>query len=195
MQTIRTTIKRVAVIAAIGTMTTLAIAEETPPTVVELSGGRLFQQSAHRLYEVNAAQHKVRPLRVPATFKHSLTSASSIVFPVSRSKMIDGKEYVLVVVNQASSANPTGFCGVGEEGTLYVLDLHDLTADPRFSLPVQSCLKTIDLSSDGMKSPYSAIAWSESPIGVQVSWELDAKGNKATRTFRYESGKFVEAVQ
>ena len=195
MRTTWSTIKHVMMIAAIGAMTTLASAEEQAPTAVELSGGRLFQQSTHRLYEVNAIQHDIRPVQIPAKFKHSLASASSIVFPVSHSKMIDGREYVLVVVNQASSANPTGFCGVGEEGTLYVLELHDFTADPRFSLLVQSCLKTIDLSSDGVKSRYSAISWSESPIGVRVSWETDARGSEATRIFRYENGKFVEATQ
>ncbi|MEQ5840339.1 hypothetical protein N0A02_12965 [Paraburkholderia acidicola] len=195
MQTIGAAIKRATAIAAIGAVTTLAIAEEAPPGAVELSERRLFQQRAHRLYEVDAAQHSAQPVQVPATFKHSLASASSIVFPVSHSKMIDGKEYVLVVVNQASSLNPSGFCGVGEEGTLYVLRLHDLTASPRFSLPVQSCLNTIDLSSDGVKSPYSAISWSESPVGVRVSWQHDSKGNEVVRTFRYENGKFVGATQ
>jgi hypothetical protein len=193
MRTIWSTIERAVVIVALGTVTMLAIAEEQPPTAVELSGGRLFQQNAHRLYEVNAAQHTVRPLRVSGMFKHSLVSASSIVFPASHSRLIDGKEYVLVVVNQASSSNPTGFCGGGEEGTLYVLELHDVTADLRFALPVQSCLKTIDLSSDGVKSPYSAISWSDSPIGVRVSWQQDEKGNEATRMFRYENGTFAEA--
>ncbi|KLU22962.1 hypothetical protein EOS_27945 [Caballeronia mineralivorans PML1(12)] len=194
MRTIWSTIERAVLVLALGAVTTLATAGEQTPTAVELSGSRLFQQNAHRLYEANATQHEVRLLRVSAAFKHTLASASSIVFPVSHSQVIDGKEFVLVVVNQASSSNPTGFCGVGEEGTLYVLELHDLTADPRFSLPVQSCLKTIDLSSDGVKSPYSAISWSESPVGLRVSWQQDAKGNEATHTFRYENGKFVEAT-
>jgi hypothetical protein len=191
----RSTIKPLMLIAAIGAMTTLARAEEQTPTAVKLSGGRLFQQSAHRLYEVNATQRDIRPVQIPAGFKHLLANASSIVFPVSHSETIDGREYVLVVVNQASSSNPTGFCGTGEEGTLYILELRGFTAEPRFSLLVQSCLKTIDLSSDGVKSPYSAISWSESPIGVRVSWETDASGNEATRVFRYQNGKFVEATQ
>lgn len=195
MRTIWSIIKRTTVFAAIGAVTTLAIAEDPPPPAVELSGGRLFQQNAHRLYETNAIQHKIQPVQVPVTLKHSLASASSIVFPVSHSKMIDGQEYVLVVVNHASSSNPSGFCGVGEEGTLYVLQLHDSAAEPRFSLPVQSCLNTIDLSSDGVKSPYAAISWSESPVGVRVSWQQDAKGNEVARTFRYENGKFMEEAQ
>jgi hypothetical protein len=188
-------IARATLLVANGMITAQAIAGEQPPTAVELTGGRLFQQAAHRLYEADETRHEVRSVRVPAKLNRSFKSASSIVFPASHSMVIDGKEYVLVVVNQASSSNPTGFCGVGEEGTLYVLELHDLAAAPRFSLPVQSCLKTIDLRSDGVKSPYTAISWSESPAGVRVSWDLDAKGNDATRTFRYEGGRFVEMAQ
>ncbi|TKC86845.1 hypothetical protein FAZ69_19595 [Trinickia terrae] len=72
------------------------------------------------------------------------------------------------------------------ENPVMQLDVGELTIFQQYGEFVKFQLKNRQLIqiSDGVESPYSAISWSESPIGVRVSWELDAKGGKVARTFR-----------
>jgi hypothetical protein len=177
-------------------VSSLAIAETPSPETVNLEGGRVLLQKDRKLVEVDAAHSKEFPLRFPATFKRSVTTASSVAFPADRSRVIDGKEYILVVVNQSSSNNPMGYCGAGEEGTLYVFQIEGNKAEPRFSFPVQSCLKSVALATEtGTKSPYLAIAWNDAPIGIKIVWEHDADKGPASQLYRFQGGTFVAARQ
>lgn len=170
----------------------ITFADIPAPTQVDLVGGRRVQQKEHQIYELDATRHKVSVIQLPDALKRAFATSSSIAFPDSHSRLIAGKEYFLVVVNQSSSLNPTGYCGAGEEGKLYALELHDGFAMPRFSALVQSCLKDIYLASEsGMKSGYLAITWNDSPEGIQVHWDIYGDVGDVTRFYPYENGRFV----
>lgn len=189
-------IKRLVLLVALGATSASALAEVPPPTQIDLAGGRLVQQKDSRLFTVDAEKHKVLPIQVPPALRRALKTSSSIAFPADHSRLIDGNEYILVVVNQSSSSNPTGYCGAGEEGTLYALELHDSAAVPRFALPVQSCLKDLDLASDSnQKSGYLAITWKDAPVGIQVRWDVYGDKSDVSRFYKYQGGQFIEATQ
>jgi hypothetical protein len=189
-------IKQLVLLVALSASVASTFAEVPSPTQINLAGGRLVQQKDNRLFTVDAARHKVSTIQVPPALKRALKTSSSIAFPVDHSRLIDGNEYVLVVVNQSSSSNPTGFCGAGEEGTLYALELHDGEAVPRFSLPVQSCLKDLDLASDSnQKSGYLAITWTDTPVGIQIRWDIYGDKSDVSRLYKYQNGQFIEATQ
>ncbi|WP_156954582.1 hypothetical protein [Paraburkholderia acidipaludis] len=174
----------------------LASAETPPPDAVNLEGGRVLLQKGKRLVEVDAATKKEFPTRFPTSVRRAVSTASSIGFPADRSRIIDGKEYALVVVNQSSSNNPMGYCGAGEEGRLYILQLEGNKAELPLSLPVQSCLKSVALNTDtGTKSPYLAITWSDAPTGFKIDWEHDADKGRTSQLYRFQDGTFVAVGQ
>ncbi len=153
-------------------------------------------QKGRKLVEVNEVTKKELVLRFPAGVKRAVSTASSVGFPANRSRVMDGKEYMLVVINQSSSSNPMGFCGAGEEGTLYVLQIEGDKADVRFSLPVQSCLKSIALDTEtGTRSPYLAITWNDTPTGIKIAWEHHAEKGPTTQLYRFQDGSFVAEDQ
>lgn len=186
-------IKRLLLFIILGVINSIAFAKVFSPTEIYLGDGRLVQQDGNLLFTVDAKKRKILPIKVPLALKQALKTSSSIAFPSDHSRLIDGKEYILVVVNQPSSSNPTGYCGAGEEGMLYALELHESTAVPHFSLPVQSCLKDMDLASDSnQKSGYLAITWQETPIGIQVRWDIYGNESDVSRFYKYQDGRFVE---
>lgn len=74
-----------------------------------------------------------------------------------------------------------------------MLELHGTHAVPRFSLPVQSCLDSVSLDTDGgAQSPYLAIAWRDDPVGLDIRWESLAHGGATHRVYRFVNGTFVE---
>ncbi|AOI94090.1 hypothetical protein WS58_16425 [Burkholderia pseudomultivorans] len=87
-----------------------------------------------------------------------------------------------------------GFCGAGEESTLYVLQVNGNAATPIYSMPVQSCLHSVSLYSDGdYRSPWLAIEWIENPLGLKITWtNIDDAGN-ATREYRYNGRTFIRS--
>ena len=189
-------IKALVIAMALSGVSAIGFAELPAPTQVELASGRRVQQKDNRLYEIDAGKQKVSLLELPPALKRAIATSSSVAFPDDHSRLIEGKEYFLMVVNQSSSSNPAGYCGAGEEGTLYALELRDGAAMPRFSTLVQSCLKDFDLASDsGMKSGYLAIKWKDSPIGVQVHWDIYGNASDVSRFYRYERGAFVADKQ
>ncbi|CAE6934651.1 hypothetical protein [Paraburkholderia domus] len=189
-------IKVVIIATVLSGISAIGFAEMPAPTQVDLARGRRVQQKENRLYEVDASKHKVSVIQLPPAFKRAVATSSSIAFPDDHSRLIEGKEYFLVVVNQSSSSNPTGYCGAGEEGTLYALELRDGAAVPRFSTLVQSCLKDFDLASDsGVKSGYLAIKWKNSPVGIQVHWDIYGNASDVNSFYRYEGGAFVADKQ
>jgi hypothetical protein len=174
----------------------LAIAETPSPDAVSLEGGRVLLQNGRKLIEVDAATKKELPLRFPASVKRAISTASSIGFPVDKSRVIDGKEYELVVINQSSSNNPMGYCRAGEEGTLYVLQIEGQKAELRFSLPVQSCPKSISLDTEtGTRPPYLAITWNDTPAGINVAWEHVGEKGRTNRLYRFRNGIFLAVGQ
>ena len=189
-------IKAIVIATVLSGTSAIGFAEMRAPTQVDLASGRRVQQKENRLYEVDASKHTISAIQFPPSFKHAIATSSSIAFPDDHSRLIDGKEYFLVVVNQSSSSNPTGYCGAGEEGTLYALELRDGAAVPRFSTLVKSCLKDFDLASDsGMKSGYLAIKWKDSPVGIQVHWDIYGNASDVSSFYRYEGGAFVADKQ
>lgn len=196
MRTISLEIKRWLCLMTLSMITSMAFAKASSPTVIYLSGGRLVQQRDNLLFAADAQKRNVLRVKVPPALGKALKTSSSIVFPADHSRLIDGKEYILVVVNQPSSSNPTGYCGAGEEGVLYVLELHDRTAIPIFSLLVQSCLKDIDLASDSnQKSGYLSIAWQQAPIGISVHWDIYGNASDVSRFYKYQGGRFIEVAK
>ncbi|WP_124457111.1 hypothetical protein [Burkholderia sp. Bp8992] len=170
------------------------VSAETPaPESVRLANGHAIEWARPRLIEVDAAGKKTSALSVPAALRRALADASSVAFPSDRAKRIDGNDHVLVVINRSSSSRPTGYCGAGEEGTLYVLALRGSRAVPRFSLPVQSCLDSVSLETEsGTQSPYRAIAWRDAPAGIDIRWESVAHGGATHRVYRFVNGTFAE---
>ncbi|WP_186074517.1 hypothetical protein [Burkholderia gladioli] len=173
-----------------------AFADEQAPTSVRLSNGHEVQQAedGKRLVELDMAHHRTITMKLPTALRRAVASASGIGFPSATSKLVDGKEFVLVVVSQSSSNQPMVFCGAGEESTLYVLQVNDTAADPRFSMPVQSCLHSVSLYTDGdYRSPWLAIEWIENPLGLKIAWtNIDDAGN-ATREYRYNGSTFMRS--
>jgi hypothetical protein len=189
-------IKQFTFLVALGVGSASALAKVPPPAQIDLEGGRLVQQKENRLFTVDAGKHKILPIQVPTALSRALKTSSSIGFPADHSRLIDGKEYILIVVNQSSSTNPSGYCGAGEEGTLYALELHGSSAVPRFALQVQSCLKDLELASDSnQKSEYLAISWKEAPVGIQVRWDIYGDKSDVSRFYKYQGGQFIEATQ
>ncbi|AXK61577.1 hypothetical protein [Burkholderia sp. IDO3] len=170
-----------------------AFADTDAPASVRLSSGHELQQDGKRLVEIDAAHHRTSTVRLPTALRRAVASASSIGFPSASSKVIDGKEFVLVVVNQSSSDNPMGYCGAGEEGTLYALQVSGNVATSRYAMPVQSCLNDISLDTDvNNRSPYGAIAWRDDPPGFGIAWTYIGHAGPATREYRYDGATFVE---
>lgn len=192
MQTTWRTIKTALCGMVVGAFSAVAIAQTPEPQYVQLSAGPIVQQHAHRLVVTDARHGKLRTLEVPGAIRRALMSSSSVAFPAARSRIIDGHEFLMVVINQSSSDNPTGYCGAGEEGTLHVLRLDGKRAEPVYSTLVQSCIKNIDLFTDsGNKSPYLAIAWTEAGDGFRIHWANYAKPEPLTRQYRYANGTFI----
>ncbi|WP_193103052.1 hypothetical protein [Burkholderia sp. Z1] len=184
---------KAAALALLAANAAVACAETPAPESVLLANGHAIEWARPRLLEVDAARHRTTVLSVPAALRRALADASSVAFPSDRSKRIDGNDYVLVVVNRSSSSRPTGYCGAGEEGALYVLELRGTRAVPRFSLPVQSCLDTVSLETDGgTQSPYRAITWRDAPAGIDIRWEYLAHGGATHRVYRFVNGTFAE---
>lgn len=192
MQITWRTIKGSLYAAIVGIFCAGAIAQTPEPQFVQLSAGPIVQEHSHRLVVTDTRHGKLRTLEVPSAIRRALMASSSVAFPAARSRVIDGHEFVMVVINQSSSDNPTGYCGAGEEGTLYVLRLDGKHAEPVYSTLVQSCLKNIDLYTDsGNKSPYLAIAWTDGGDGFRIHWENYAKPESLTRQYRYANGRFT----
>ncbi|RQZ15780.1 hypothetical protein DIE14_33360 [Burkholderia sp. Bp9017] len=170
-----------------------AFAGTDAPASVRLSSGHELQQDGKRLVEIDAAHHRTTIVRLPAALRRAVASASSIGFPSASSKVVDGKEFVLIVVNQSSSDNPTGYCGAGEEGTLYTLQVSGNVATSRYAMPVQSCLHDISLDTDvNNRSPYRAIEWRDDPPGFRIAWTYIGHAGPVTREYRYDGTTFVE---
>ncbi|WP_230958239.1 hypothetical protein [Burkholderia cepacia] len=185
---------KLAALVLLASNAAVAFAETPAPESVWLANGHEIEWASPRLFEVDAARHTKSALIVPAALRRALAEASSVAFPSGRSKRIDGNDYLLVVVNRSSSSRPTGYCGAGEEGSLYVLELRGTRAVPRFSLPVQSCLDSVSLETDGgTQSPYLAIAWHDDPAAIDIRWEYVAHGGALHRVYRFVNGTFVEA--
>ncbi|MBU9676245.1 hypothetical protein KTF37_05235 [Burkholderia multivorans] len=192
MQTTWRTIKLALCAVVVGALSAAATAQTPAPQFVQLSTGLIVQEHSHRLVMTDARHGKLRTLEMPGEIRRALMSSSSVAFPAARSSMIDGHEFIMVVINQSSSDNPTGYCGAGEEGTLYVLRLDGKRAEPVYSTLVQSCLKNIDLFTDsGNQSPYLAIAWTDGERGFRIHWANYAKPESLTRQYRYANGRFI----
>jgi hypothetical protein len=184
---------KLAALALLVSNAAVVFAETPAPESVRLANGHEIEWARPRLYEVDAVRHKKSALIVPAALRRALADASSVAFPSDHSKQIDGNDYLLVVVNRASRSRPTGYCGAGEEGALYVLELRGTHAMPRFTLPVQSCLDSVSLESEsGTQSPYRAITWSDAPAGIDIRWEYVAHGGATHRAYRFVNGTFAE---
>lgn len=184
---------RAAALALSVSSVSVACAETLAPESVRLANGHAIEWARPRLLDVDATGKRTSALSVPAALRRALADASSVAFPSNRSQRIDGNDYVLVVVNRSSNSRPTGYCGAGEEGALYVLELRGARAVPRFSLPVQSCLDSVSLETDGgAQSPYLAIAWRDAPAGIDIRWEYLAHGGATHRVYRFVNGTFAE---
>ncbi|MDN7933913.1 hypothetical protein QZM52_21735 [Burkholderia metallica] len=173
-----------------------AFAGEQAPSSVRLSNGLQFRptEDGKRLVEVDMAHHRTISVKLPTAFRRAVASSSGIGFPSAISKVVDGKEFVLVVVNQSSSNQPMGFCGAGDESTLYALKVNGNAAAPVYSMPVQSCLHSVSLDDNGGdRSPWLAIEWLENPVGFKITWtNIDDAGN-ATREYRYNGSTFTRS--
>ncbi|WP_176317803.1 hypothetical protein [Burkholderia vietnamiensis] len=171
-----------------------AFAETAAPNSIRLSNGREMQQDGKHLVEVDVGHHRSATVQLPPALRRAVASASSIGFPSASSKVVDGKEFVLVVVNQSSSNNPLGFCGSGEEGTLYVLQMKGNVAASKYAMPVQSCLNSVSLDTDvNNRSPYLAIEWLDGSPGFKIAWTNIDDAGPATREYRYNGSTFVES--
>lgn len=192
MQITWRTIKTLLCAVVVTAFTAVATAQTPEPQFVQLSKGPIVQEHSHRLVVTDARHGKLQTLEVPGEIRRALVSSSSVAFPAARSSLIDGHEFIMVVINQSSSENPTGYCGAGEEGTLYVLRIDGKRTESVYSTLVQSCLKNIDLFTDsGNKSPYLAIAWTDGGGGFRIHWENYAKPESLTRQYRYANGRFI----
>lgn len=161
-----------------------------PPSVA-LSSQRVISANSHELDITDDRGTPIR-IRVRSKLGKAISNSAEIVFPESNSLLTDGREFVLVIVGEPSSSHPTGYCGAGIESKLYALQIDGESASVAFEKLVQSCLKNIDLTSDGVVPAYRSVSWSTHPTGIRVRWMNDENGNEATRVFQYRRGQFVE---
>jgi putative spermidine/putrescine transport system substrate-binding protein len=164
-----------------------------PQEEIELARGRVLRHDDGMLYILDANHRRRMPIQLPAPVARQLKTSSSVAFPVEQSKVIDGREYVLVVISQRSNTQPNSDCGAGEESTLHALELSDGSAQVALSLLVQSCLLNVRL--DNMPehvSPYHAISWSTHPPGIQVNWSEYGDWLPVTRIFPFQGGRFID---
>jgi hypothetical protein len=169
----------------------LSMAATPRPPSVELSSQRIISADAQ---ELDITDHgKPIRIKVPSIFGKAISKSSEIVFPESNSLVIDGREFVLVIVGEPSNSQPTGYCGAGIESKLYALQIDGKSASVAFEKLVQSCLKNIDLASDGVVPAYRSVSWNAHPTGIRVRWMNDENGHEATRVFQYRRGRFVES--
>lgn len=187
---------KLAIGCAIFPICAVAGSKNDNPESVKLNSAFEIRLGWRKLIGFDVNRHKVVALKIPEKFKRLLSDSSSSEFPSEHSKTIDGKEYMLIVVNQDSRPmNRMSYCGAGEEGTLYVLQIQSKTVTPRYSLPVQSCWHNLELDDDiGNRSPYSAIEWTDNPAGFKVTW-INRNDDPPVRTYLYEDGTFVDATK
>lgn len=173
-----------------------AFSDENVPISVLLSNGRELKEhdDGKRLIEVDAARHRTIAVQLPTALRRAVASASGIGFPSATSKVFDGKEFVLVVVSQSSSDYPMGYCGAGEESTLYVLQINGDAAISNYALPVQSCLHSVSLDTNvNTRSPWLAIEWLHESLGFKVTWTNIDDAGPATREYRYNGSTFARS--
>lgn len=164
---------------------------EKTPRRVQTKNGSIIGIERNAVFIKANDQSAKRPLDVSRLLRGAIALASNVAFPESATRIIDGKEYLLIVVSLYSRANPGGGqCGAGEESTLYVLQIDDSAGIERFNELVDSCLKSISLHAPDYRSPFSAIAWREKEEGFDVIGGSDAVGG-TTRHYRMRDGAFV----
>ncbi|KAG0184242.1 hypothetical protein DFQ28_011522 [Apophysomyces sp. BC1034] len=162
---------------------------------VDLFCGRVLQYIDNQLTVLQDNGRQQTALRMPTSLSEALRNSSSIMFPTTHSKVIDGDEYALMVVNHRSNRHPNNDCSAGEEGVLYALRLRDGIAKPVFSLTIQSCVKDIHLDrSSGRPSRYAGISWTINPVGIQINWSYQEDWIPTTRQFCYCDGEFIPST-
>ncbi|CAN7759264.1 hypothetical protein LJR034_007153 [Caballeronia sp. LjRoot34] len=192
MQTMLRTIKRIFLAGVLGGACSPLIAMQPLPVSVEISDGRIVTVRENHLYVQEQDARISYTIQLPNTLRHELASASGVAFPESHSLLVDGNEYILFIVDHSSGQPPEGYCGAGNEGELYALQITGTLAKVKFSKLVQSCLKNIELSSDGTTSPYRSVAWNKTPVGISIAWMSDSFGRTITRLYQLNHGQFNE---
>lgn len=163
------------------------------PEYVDLRDGRVLQYIDNELTVLkdNGSQRMV--LHIPILLRKTLLTASSFTFPTTHSRVIDGEEYVLTLISHRSNRRPNQYCSSGNEVVLYVLRIKDGTAEPVFSLLVESCMKDIHLERSPVRlSRYIEIDWGINPVGIQIDWLYHGDWLPVTRYFFYCNGEFVQ---
>lgn len=168
------------------------MAEESLPHSVQLSDHKILSTKAREL-DLGDGHGNATKIRLPAELRKAVSKSSAIIFPEANSRPIDGREFALVVVETPSANEPTRYCGAGVESKLYAIQIDGTSTSIAFSKLIQSCLKNIDLTSDGVEPSYRSVSWSAHPVGIRISWMYDENGKGSTHIFQYDNGKFVEA--
>ncbi|WP_413185264.1 hypothetical protein [Paraburkholderia sacchari] len=170
----------------------LSMAATSLPPAVQLSNQRFISAGEHALI-ISGNHGKSDTIKVSSKFGKAISSSSEIVFPEPKSLVIDGQEFVLVLVGKPSSNKPLGYCGSGTESTLYALRIGQKSVTVAFEKLVQSCLQNIDLASDGVAPPYRSVSWNAQPTGIRIRWMSDEARRETTGVFEYRGGRFVQS--
>lgn len=162
------------------------------PKYVELRDGRVLQYIDNKLIVLNDNGSQRMVLHIPILLRKTLLTASSFTFPTTHSKVIDGEEYVLTVINHRSNRRPNQYCASGDEAVLYMLRIKDGTAEPVFSLLVESCMQDIHLERNPARlSRHIGIDWGINPVGIRIDWSYHGDWVPVTQYFFYCNGEFV----
>jgi len=170
----------------------IAIAKTGLPQAIEVSNQDSLIFHGHELYVTHSDESKTRStVHLSEDLHRAINTASTVLFPEHRSLNVAGKEYILIVVGHPSSSRPEGFCGAGEEDVLYVAEFDRGRLETKYTNLVRSCLKNIELESDGTESPIKSITWIDSPAGFRVAWLSDEQGAETIQTYWVEGSKFT----
>jgi hypothetical protein len=175
---------------AIFVMAGSLFAKEAPPEGLTISTGERLVFQRKKLFLVKG--ERIKALNIPLWFRRKLFQSSDVVFPESSSRHTDGRDVFLVVTEVSSSPNPNGYCGAGSEDELYALELKDGIGRVIFSKKVSSCLDDVNLSEDGVNSPFNSIKWTGDTDEFSISWEKDQAGKRRIRYYRIKNGAFME---
>jgi hypothetical protein len=190
MQTMSNSINKLSIFFLLFLVTTAAFADGGVINEVAISAGRHVDFRYGKLFIIDKSSD--RPIRAPAELASALKNSLEIIFPESDSRLLGGKDVILLVTKVPSSKVPNGYCGAGTEDTLHALEIDGDHASSIFSIIVGSCLKNIELISNGVDPPFKSIRWIGDPPRISVSWSSDRSGLQRTHTYAFVQRKFLE---
>ena len=129
----------------------------------------------------------------PVVARH-LQAATEVVAVAGRAFSQAERTFLVLGVARSSVARPgTGYCGAGTEDELVLFEWRPSPGrlELRDRLPIQSCLKSMELQSDRGTALRVVLGGIDEPARFTLTWLQHPQYGPATRTVTVDQGKFV----